>query len=170
MCTAMSGCAHTREASSQLGALPCQTTPCLQQDGTLLCKTALTAVQLGSAPEGAHLRACSQIMELLGQSLWDVCNVPARNCLSESYVACVAIEALDILQGIHEKGCAAQPCTMRWRCSGLQPSSTASPHRICSLAASKRSVRQHGIPWQALPCSSTLCCIPQHAYAEALLG
>ena len=45
-----------------------------------------------------------QIMELLGQSLWDVCNVPARNCLSEAYVACVAIEALTILQGMHEKG------------------------------------------------------------------
>ena len=47
---------------------------------------------------------CVQVMELLGQSLWDVCNVPLRNCLSESYVACVAVEALDILRGMHEKG------------------------------------------------------------------
>ena len=43
-------------------------------------------------------------MELLGQSLWDMCNMPLRNCLSEAHAACVAVEAISILQGIHEKG------------------------------------------------------------------
>lgn len=43
-------------------------------------------------------------MELLGKSLWDICNLPHRTTLSEQYVACVAVECLSILEGIHEKG------------------------------------------------------------------
>lgn len=44
-------------------------------------------------------------MELLGPSLWDVWNGPADQALSEQYVACVAVEALTILEHLHAKGC-----------------------------------------------------------------
>jgi len=47
-------------------------------------------------------------MELLGPSLWDVWNGPADQALSEQYVACVAVEALTILEHLHGKGCARQ--------------------------------------------------------------
>lgn len=43
------------------------------------------------------------VMDLLGPSLWDVWNL-SGNRLSDAYVACVAIEALFILQSLHEKG------------------------------------------------------------------
>ena len=51
-------------------------------------------------------------MELLGPSLWDVWNGPADQALSEQYVACVAVEALTILEHLHNKGCdpAERPC------------------------------------------------------------
>ena len=51
-------------------------------------------------------------MELLGPSLWDVWNGPADQALSEQYVACVAVEALTILEHLHNKGCgpAARSC------------------------------------------------------------
>ncbi len=55
-------------------------------------------------------------MELLGPSLWDVWNGPADQALSEQYVACVAVEALTILEHLHGKGCARQlprPCGRR---------------------------------------------------------
>lgn len=44
-----------------------------------------------------------QIMEVLGPSLWDLWN---QNCqrLSEQHVACVAVEAITILQHLHAKG------------------------------------------------------------------
>ena len=51
-----------------------------------------------------HGRA-RQVMELLGPSLWDVWNGPADQALSEQYVACVAVEALTILEHLHNKGC-----------------------------------------------------------------
>lgn len=42
-------------------------------------------------------------MDLLGPSLWDVWNQQYQH-LSEGYVACVAVEALTILQALHNKG------------------------------------------------------------------
>lgn len=42
-------------------------------------------------------------MDLLGPSLWDVWNSNGQ-VLSESYVACVAVEAILILQAVHSKG------------------------------------------------------------------
>ena len=54
-------------------------------------------------------------MELLGPSLWDVWNGPADQALNEQYVACVAVEALTILEHLHDKGCgpAVRPCVGR---------------------------------------------------------
>ena len=43
-------------------------------------------------------------MDLLGPSLWDVWNHNNQH-LSEAYVACVAMEAISILQALHLKGC-----------------------------------------------------------------
>ncbi|KAL6763802.1 histone kinase [Haematococcus lacustris] len=43
------------------------------------------------------------VMDLLGPSLWDVWNQKNQH-LSEAYVACVAMEALSILQALHLKG------------------------------------------------------------------
>ncbi|KAK9804096.1 hypothetical protein WJX73_007044 [Symbiochloris irregularis] len=67
--------------------------------------------QLGDTPglpmllhKGFQDNFCVMIMELLGKSLWDICNVPHRTSLSEQYAACVAVECLSILEGIHEKG------------------------------------------------------------------
>lgn len=42
-------------------------------------------------------------MDLLGPSLWDVWNQHGQH-LSEPYVACVAMEALTILQALHNRG------------------------------------------------------------------
>lgn len=42
-------------------------------------------------------------MDLLGPSLWDVWNQQGQR-LSEAYVACVAMEALTILQALHNRG------------------------------------------------------------------
>ena len=98
-----------------------------------------------------------QIMELLGQSLWDVCNVPARNCLSEAYVACVAVEALAILQGMHEKGYATCP---------LKVLGVMFPSSLCRSELYGRPQLQHGsdrmawLPWSCKLCSLVLqdCC------------
>eukprot|EP00798_Chlamydomonas_sp_ICE-L_P008239 gene8239-1505_t len=43
------------------------------------------------------------VMDLLGPSLWDIWN-SHRQHLAEAYVACVAMEAVSILQGLHAKG------------------------------------------------------------------
>ncbi|EFJ40321.1 histone kinase [Volvox carteri f. nagariensis] len=43
------------------------------------------------------------VMDLLGPSLWDVWNQHGQH-LSEAYVACVAMEALTILQALHARG------------------------------------------------------------------
>lgn len=44
-----------------------------------------------------------QVMDLLGPSLWDMWNQSGQH-LTEAYVACVAMEALTILQALHLKG------------------------------------------------------------------
>jgi serine/threonine protein kinase len=43
------------------------------------------------------------VMDLLGPSLWDVWNQHGQH-LSETYVACIAMEAVNILQALHAKG------------------------------------------------------------------
>ena len=49
------------------------------------------------------LRCFVQVMDLLGPSLWDMWNQSGQH-LTETYVACVAMEALTILQALHLKG------------------------------------------------------------------
>lgn len=56
----------------------------------------------GTSRSPATLHAC-QIMDLLGSSLWDVWNKEGQQ-LSAQYVACVAVEALAILEALHVKG------------------------------------------------------------------
>lgn len=55
---------------------------------------------INASPHTAHP---VQVMDLLGPSLWDVWNQQYQH-LSEGYVACVAVEALTILQALHNKG------------------------------------------------------------------
>ena len=50
-----------------------------------------------------------QIMELLGPSLWDVWKKTEQS-LSPEYAACVAVEALTILEDLHRRGSATTPC------------------------------------------------------------
>ena len=47
-------------------------------------------------------------MDMLGPSLWDIWNQRGQQ-LSEQYVACVAVEAITILESLHSKGCAPGP-------------------------------------------------------------
>lgn len=42
-------------------------------------------------------------MDLLGPSLWDAWNNQSID-MTQQYVACVAMEAIVILQALHEKG------------------------------------------------------------------
>ena len=42
-------------------------------------------------------------MDLLGPSLWDAWNSQTID-MTQQYVACVAMEAIIILQALHEKG------------------------------------------------------------------
>ena len=42
-------------------------------------------------------------MDMLGPSLWDVWNEPDQ-LMSDQYVACIAVEALTILEHLHRKG------------------------------------------------------------------
>jgi len=42
-------------------------------------------------------------MDMLGPSLWDVWNEPEHD-MSDQYVACIAVEALTILEHLHCKG------------------------------------------------------------------
>jgi hypothetical protein len=60
---------------------------------------------LGTAPFTQPVRPLPrpQVMDLLGPSLWDVWNTQGQY-LSQTYVACVAMEALLILQALHTKG------------------------------------------------------------------
>ena len=50
--------------------------------------------------------AAGQAMELLGPSLWDEWNARGAGSMPVPFVACVAVEALRILEGLHERGCA----------------------------------------------------------------
>ena len=53
-----------------------------------------------------------QVMDMLGPSLWDVWNSQGQ-VMSQEMVACIAVEALAILEKLHAKGCAQG--------SGLRP-------------------------------------------------
>jgi hypothetical protein len=44
-------------------------------------------------------------MDMLGPSLWDVWNSQGQ-VMSQEMVACIAVEALAILEKLHAKGCA----------------------------------------------------------------
>ena len=46
-----------------------------------------------------------QVMDMLGPSLWDVWNSQGQ-VMSQEMVACIAVEALAILEKLHAKGCA----------------------------------------------------------------
>jgi hypothetical protein len=51
-------------------------------------------------------------MDMLGPSLWDVWNSQGQ-VMSQEMVACIAVEALAILEKLHAKGCAfctTAPC------------------------------------------------------------
>jgi hypothetical protein len=45
----------------------------------------------------------SQVMDMLGPSLWDVWNSQGQ-VMSQEMVACIAVEALSILKDLHSKG------------------------------------------------------------------
>ena len=46
-------------------------------------------------------------MDILGPSLWDVWNTQGQG-MAQEMVACIAVEALAILERLHAKGCT--PC------------------------------------------------------------
>ena len=55
-----------------------------------------------------HFKGCQgeyyiMVMDLLGPSLWDVWNQHGQR-VSQSMVACIAVEALSILEALHAKG------------------------------------------------------------------
>lgn len=56
------------------------------------------AVELLSAPS-----LCLQVMDCLGPSLWDVWNTQGQ-VMSQEMVACIAVEAIAILERLHAKG------------------------------------------------------------------
>ena len=45
---------------------------------------------------------------MLGPSLWDVWNTQGQS-MTQEMVACIAVEALSILEKLHLKGCASSP-------------------------------------------------------------
>ena len=48
--------------------------------------------------------AMPQVMDMLGPSLWDVWNTQGQ-VMSQEMVACIAVEAIAILERLHAKGC-----------------------------------------------------------------
>ena len=52
----------------------------------------------------ATLTCAVQVMDLLGPSLWDRWNKEGQR-MPENLVACIAVEALTILEHLHSKGC-----------------------------------------------------------------
>ncbi len=72
-----------------------------------LCKhsTHPCAFNLGVPQEcqPMSLLVMMQVMDLLGPSLWDAWNSQSID-MTPQYVACVAVEAIIILQALHEKG------------------------------------------------------------------
>jgi len=50
---------------------------------------------------------------MLGPSLWDVWNSQGQ-VMSQEMVACIAVEALAILEKLHAKGCAQPMISSEW--------------------------------------------------------
>ncbi|KAG5031136.1 hypothetical protein JHK85_015118 [Glycine max] len=50
------------------------------------------------------MRCCIQVMDMLGPSLWDVWNNNNPHMMSTEMVACIAIEAISILEKMHSRG------------------------------------------------------------------
>lgn len=44
-----------------------------------------------------------QVLDMLGPSLWDVWNTQGQQ-MTQEMVACIAVEALSILEKLHNKG------------------------------------------------------------------
>lgn len=51
----------------------------------------------------APIHPCLQVMDCLGPSLWDVWNTQGQ-VMSQEMVACIAVEAIAILERLHAKG------------------------------------------------------------------
>ena len=83
--------------------------PCCCCHSTLLAATAALTGRYGSmlVPSqclvGRRGSVMVQIMELLGPSLWDVWKKTEKS-LGPEYAACVAVEALTILEDLHRRG------------------------------------------------------------------
>ena len=102
-----------------------------------------------------------QAMELLGPSLWDEWNSRGAGSMPVPFVACVAVEALRILEGLHERGCALcnfspmalmeSPCMLMLTSLGLPP--VICPWTL-SLGCSARSCQGfHLTGGQEMPCT-----------------
>ena len=50
-----------------------------------------------------------KVMDLLGPSLWDLWSAKGQS-MNPQHVACIAVEALYILQQLHAKGCGPSFC------------------------------------------------------------
>ncbi|KAF1885589.1 hypothetical protein Lal_00039421 [Lupinus albus] len=55
-----------------------------------------------------------QVMDILGPSLYNVCN-PLGQSMSPNMVACIAVEALSILEKFHLKGTYLVSSALRWK-------------------------------------------------------
>lgn len=56
------------------------------------------------ASASSHSRPTAlQVMDMLGPSLWDVWNTQGQ-VMSQEMVACIAVEAIAILERLHAKG------------------------------------------------------------------
>ena len=55
-------------------------------------------------PDDEQTDSCRvQVMDVLGPSLWDVWNTQGQG-MPQEMVACIAVEALSILERLHQKG------------------------------------------------------------------
>ena len=53
--------------------------------------------------QGDMTVSSTQVMDILGPSLWDVWNSQGQ-VMSQEMVSCIAVEALSILEKLHAKG------------------------------------------------------------------
>ena len=76
---------------------------------------------------------------MLGPSLWDVWNTQGQ-VMSQEMVACIAVEAIAILERLHAKGCAAAAATNGGRRRRGAAACTAEG-RCCSRRAARCRAR-----------------------------